>query len=62
MNKIALVTGANRGIGFAVAKTLLEKDYIVILTARSETSGKEALNKLGNPSNLHFHTLDIGCK
>ncbi|MDW3193722.1 MAG: SDR family oxidoreductase [Cytophagales bacterium] len=59
MNKIALVTGANRGIGFAVAKTLLEKDHSVILTARSESSGEDALTKLGNPDNLYFHTLDV---
>lgn len=59
MNKIALVTGANRGIGFAVVKTLLGKDYSVILTARSESSGLEALNKLGNPGNLYFHSLDV---
>jgi len=34
--KIVLVTGANRGIGFAVAKKLLEKGTTVILTCRSE--------------------------
>ena len=59
MNKIALVTGANRGIGFAVAKTLLEKGFTVILTARSESSGQGALNKLGHQHNLHFHKLDV---
>ena len=59
MTKIALVTGANRGIGFAVAKTLLEKRFTVILTARSQTSGEEALQKLGHPNNLQFHTLDV---
>lgn len=59
MYKIALVTGANRGIGFTVVKTLLEKEYRVILTTRSESSGQEALNKLGNPGNLYFQTLDV---
>lgn len=59
MNKIALVTGANRGIGFAVAKTLLDKDYVVILTARSESSGQAAIDKLGHPDNVHFHALDV---
>lgn len=36
MNKVALVTGANQGIGFATVRLLLEQDIIVILTARDE--------------------------
>lgn len=59
MNKIALVTGANRGIGFAIAKTLIQKDYIVILTARNEASGQEAIHNLGNPDGIYFHPLDV---
>lgn len=59
MNKIALVTGANRGIGFAIAKILLEKGHTVILTARTEASGQEAINKLESPNQLHFHPLDV---
>ncbi len=59
MNKIALVTGANRGIGFAIAKSLFEKEYTVILTARSEASGQDAIHRLGNPDQLHFHVLDV---
>ena len=34
--KIALVTGANRGIGFAVAKGLLQKGITVIASARTD--------------------------
>ena len=29
-NKIALVTGGNRGIGFVITQRLLQKDYEVI--------------------------------
>jgi len=40
--KIAPVTGANRGIGFAVAKALLREGFIVIATSRREADGLAA--------------------
>jgi NAD(P)-dependent dehydrogenase (short-subunit alcohol dehydrogenase family) len=46
-NKRALVTGGNRGIGFAIAQGLIERDYEVIITARSIESAKKAAEKLG---------------
>ncbi|CAH0551588.1 unnamed protein product [Brassicogethes aeneus] len=59
--KIALVTGSNKGIGFAIVKGLCEKfDGAVYLTSRDEGRGEKAvkeLNKLGlKPL---FHQLDI---
>ena len=44
--KRALVTGGNRGIGFAIAQGLLTKGYDVILTSRSIDSAKQAAEKL----------------
>jgi NAD(P)-dependent dehydrogenase (short-subunit alcohol dehydrogenase family) len=44
--KRALVTGGNRGIGFAIAQGLLAKGYEVIITARSLDSAKQAAEKL----------------
>lgn len=35
-NKICLITGASSGIGFAIAKALLDDNYTVIATARRE--------------------------
>nr|BFF38497.1 SDR family oxidoreductase [Tenacibaculum mesophilum] len=58
-NKIALVTGANRGIGFAIAKGLLQKGHTVIATSRSEISGKEAVSKLSTFGNVEFCQLDV---
>ena len=44
--KQALITGGNRGIGFAIAQGLLSKGYDVIITARSLDSAKQAAAEL----------------
>ena len=41
-HKQALVTGGNRGIGFAIAKGLLSKGYTVTITARSLQQATQA--------------------
>ncbi|KAF8817076.1 NAD(P)-binding protein, partial [Phlegmacium glaucopus] len=46
MSKVILVTGANTGIGFELARLLAEKKHTVYIGARNETAGKEALAKL----------------
>lgn len=35
MTEVALITGSSRGIGLAIAKHLVEKDYQVVLNSRS---------------------------
>ncbi|HEK19338.1 MULTISPECIES: SDR family oxidoreductase [unclassified Mucilaginibacter] len=44
--KVALITGANRGIGFETAKQLGEKGVTVILTARNLDVANESAEKL----------------
>jgi NAD(P)-dependent dehydrogenase (short-subunit alcohol dehydrogenase family) len=44
--KIALVTGANKGLGFEVARQLAASGSIVLLGARNQTLGEEAAAKL----------------
>ncbi|KAL3742588.1 hypothetical protein ACJRO7_017976 [Eucalyptus globulus] len=61
--RYAVVTGANKGIGFAVCKLLASKGIVVVLTARDEKRGLEAIDKLKLEYNLSdhviFHQLDV---
>jgi len=60
MTKIALVTGANKGIGFETAKQLAQKNIKVLLGARNETEGKKAEETLrGESLDVEFIKLDI---
>lgn len=44
--KVALITGANKGIGFEVARQLGERGIHVIIGARDESRGKAAVGRL----------------
>lgn len=61
--KVAIVTGANRGIGLEVAKTLAATGFKTILTCRDETKGKEAQKALKSEGvEVDFLPLDITSK
>jgi NAD(P)-dependent dehydrogenase (short-subunit alcohol dehydrogenase family) len=45
-NRIALVTGANRGLGFETCRQLARLGLTVILTARDLTKGEVAAKQL----------------
>ena len=47
MDRVALVTGANRGIGLEVCRQLAQRGYGVLLGARDEAKGKRAARQIG---------------
>ncbi|VAW80805.1 hypothetical protein MNBD_GAMMA12-2395 [hydrothermal vent metagenome] len=56
--RVAIITGANRGIGYEICQQLLAKDYYVVLTARDEQKGIAACEKLSSTA-LEFNVLDV---
>lgn len=57
--KTALITGANRGIGLAIAKLLLARgDLRVLLAARQQKDAEEAVALLGGGTALRLDLTD----
>lgn len=46
MNKTAIVTGASRGIGYAIAQTLLSEGYNVVISARKMNDNLQELERI----------------
>jgi len=58
--KIAIVTGANRGIGFETCRQLSQLGFLTILTSRDENKGKAAVESLSQEGgDLIYHQLDV---
>jgi NAD(P)-dependent dehydrogenase (short-subunit alcohol dehydrogenase family) len=60
MKEIALVTGANKGIGFEVSKVLAKHGMKVIMGARNEVRGRKAMEMLKKQGlDVEFILLDL---
>jgi NAD(P)-dependent dehydrogenase (short-subunit alcohol dehydrogenase family) len=60
MRRVAVVTGANRGIGFEISRQLARRGYAVILTARDPAKGRAAVRVLAREGlDVTFHQLDV---
>ena len=58
--KTALVTGANKGIGYEVARQLAEKGFQVFIGARNRDAGRKATDEIAKKSgNATFLEIDI---
>lgn len=56
-NKIALVTGGTKGIGYSIAEKFIELGAKVTITARDQATGEQAAAKLGD--NCDFIPCDV---
>jgi NAD(P)-dependent dehydrogenase (short-subunit alcohol dehydrogenase family) len=60
VQRTALVTGGNRGLGFAVCRALARRGLAVVLTAREESEGRKAEAELGTEGlNVAYYPLDV---
>jgi NAD(P)-dependent dehydrogenase (short-subunit alcohol dehydrogenase family) len=60
MEKIALVTGTNRGIGYEICKKLAATGITVVMTARNMQAGRPLVNELRKQwKHVWFHQLDV---
>ncbi len=60
MAKVALVTGANKGIGFQVSRDLGRAGFTVLLGARDAARGEKAAGKLrGEGHDVRFVTVNL---
>ena len=62
--RYAVITGGNKGIGFEICKQLASNGVVVVLTARDQNRGLEAVEKLkesnsGFSDSVIFHQLDV---
>jgi len=58
-NKTALVTGANKGIGYEVARQLAGKGFHVFVGARNRDAGRKAVETIAASGKATFLEIDV---
>jgi NAD(P)-dependent dehydrogenase (short-subunit alcohol dehydrogenase family) len=62
IGRTAIVTGANSGIGYEIARALIHKNSTVILACRDPEKGEAAVQQINRdypPAQAHFMHLDL---
>lgn len=59
-DRVAVVTGANRGLGLETCRQLAQQGIKVVLTSRTEDKGRHAAEQLQKAGlDVRFHVLDV---
>lgn len=58
-DKVALITGGTKGIGYGIAQSLMAKGVNVAITSRSEDSAKDAASKLNEASTSQAKAIGV---
>jgi len=59
-DRVAVVTGANRGLGLETCRQLAQQGIKLVLTSRSVDKGRAAAEQLQNAGlDVRFHALDV---
>ena len=58
-DKVFIVTGGGRGIGYYISKRLVEEGAKVIITGRNEENLAKAQKVLGGEEKISYKVLDI---
>lgn len=57
---VALVTGANRGLGLGTCRQLRDQGFLVVLTSRREKQGRDAARDVDpDERDVRYHVLDV---
>ncbi len=57
--RIAIVTGASRGLGFATGRELARRGFVTVFTARDGVALNQAASAIPSGTDIHLMPLDI---